>query len=77
MRNQEWLGGDLIDYGVEFGPGTVYGSALVKVGQAQQRLGETEREFVAISYKKFVRPLRKFLDEDMRTAMVSLVFNGK
>jgi len=71
MRNLEWLGADMIDAGIEFGPGTVYGSALIKVGKAQQNLGQTEREFVANSYRSFVQPLKKFLDEDMRTITVS------
>ncbi|XP_054164203.1 endophilin-B1-like isoform X3 [Oppia nitens] len=66
-RNLEALGTDMIDAGVEYGPGTVYGSALIKVGKAQQSLGGTEREFVANSDRNFVQPLRKFLDEDMRT----------
>lgn len=59
----------MIDAGIEFGPGTVYGSALIKVGQAQQRLGQSEREFVNGAYRGFVEPLRKFLDEDMRSIM--------
>jgi len=59
----------MIDAGIEFGPGTVYGSALIKVGQAQQRLGQSERDFVTGAYKGFVEPLRKFLDEDMKTIM--------
>jgi len=70
MRNLEWLGADMIDAGIEFGPGTVYGTALIKVGKAQQSLGQTEREFVANSYRTFVQPLKKFLDEDMRTITV-------
>jgi endophilin-B len=70
MRNLEWLGADMIDAGIEFGPGTVYGSALIKVGKAQQSLGQTEREFVANSFRTFVQPLKKFLDEDMRTITV-------
>jgi endophilin-B len=67
MRNLEWLGGNMIDGGVDFGSGTVYGSALIKVGQCQQRLGETERDFVTASYKKFIGPLKSYLDHDMRT----------
>lgn len=69
LRNLEWLGNDMIDAGIDFGPGTVYGSALIKVGQAQQRLGQSERDFVTNAYRGFVEPLRKFLDEDMKTIM--------
>src|SRR5258705_453528 len=71
MRNLEWLGGDMIDAGVEFGQNTVYGQALMKVGQAQQRLGETEREFVTQSYRGFVGPLRNYLNGDMRMITVN------
>ena len=70
MRNLESLGTDMIDAGIEFGPGTVYGSALIKVGKAEQNLGQTEREFVSKSFNNFVQPLKKFLDEDMRTITV-------
>ena len=59
MRNMECLGTDMIDAGIEFGPGTVYGSALIKVGKAQQNLGLTEREFVANSYRNFVHTVEK------------------
>lgn len=70
MRNLESLGTDMIDAGIEFGPGTVYGSALIKVGKAEQNLGQTEREFVSKAFNNFVQPLKKFLDEDMRTITV-------
>ncbi|RWS13501.1 endophilin-B2-like isoform X2 [Dinothrombium tinctorium] len=69
LSNLENLGKDMIDAGLHFGPGTVYGSALIKVGQTQQKLGKAEREFVTKSYKSFVHPLRKFLDEDVRTVL--------
>ena len=62
----------MIGAGIEFGPTTVYGSALMKVGQIQQRLGETERDFVTSSYEGFVCPLSKFLNEDMKAITVSL-----
>lgn len=67
LRNLEYLGNDMIDAGIAFGPSTVYGNALVKVGKTQQALGETERSFVVESYRTFIIPFRKFLDEDMKT----------
>ncbi|KAI1289872.1 Endophilin-B1 [Halotydeus destructor] len=69
MRNLEWLGADMIDAGNDFGSDTVYGSALAKVGLTQQRLGETEREYVGLSYRDFIRPLKSFLDGDMKMFM--------
>ena len=68
--NFELLGSDMIDAGVEFGSGTVYGNALIKVGQTQQKLGKSEKEFVSSAYKGFAQPLKKFLDEDMKNVMV-------
>jgi len=73
MRNLEWLGADMIGAGIEFGPGTVYGSALIKVGQSNQQLGEAERDFVTSSYEGFVCPLSKFLGEDMKAITVCQV----
>ncbi|RWS23640.1 Endophilin-B1-like protein, partial [Leptotrombidium deliense] len=69
LSNMEWMSKDMIDAGLHFGPGTIYGSALIKVGQTQQKLGKEEREFVDKSYKSFVNPLKKFLDEDVRNVM--------
>lgn len=67
LRNLEYLGNDMIDAGIAFGPSTVYGNALVKVGKTQQALGQTEKDFVVASYRTFIIPFRKFIDEDMKT----------
>ncbi len=48
----------------------VAGSALVKVGQTQQKLGQAERDFIASSANGFIQPLRAFLDGDMKTVQV-------
>ena len=37
LTNHEYLGGDMIEAGNEFGPDTQYGSALIRVGQAEKR----------------------------------------
>ncbi|XP_013784250.1 endophilin-B1-like isoform X4 [Limulus polyphemus] len=65
--NFEALGQDMIDAGLDFGPGTAYGSTLIKVGQAQQKLGKAEKEFVRSAGTSFIQPLRKFLEGDMKT----------
>ena len=62
LRNYEYLGNDMIDAGIAFGPSTVYGNALVKVGKTQQSLGQAEKDFVLNSYRTFIIPFRKFLD---------------
>lgn len=69
MRLAEELGCDMIGAGKEFGSDTSYGMNLIKVGQAQQRLGQSEKEFVRSAYRGFIIPLRKFL-EDVKTATV-------
>ncbi|GAB6031447.1 hypothetical protein CHUAL_009218 [Chamberlinius hualienensis] len=69
LSNLDWLGVDMIDAGDDFGAGTAYGSALIKVGRTQQRLGMAEREFIQKSAKNFMQPLRSFLDGDMKTIL--------
>ncbi|XP_044727367.1 endophilin-B1 isoform X2 [Chrysoperla carnea] len=67
LSNLEYLGLDMIEAGNEFGPGTSYGSALIKVGQCEQRLGQTERDFIGSAGLAFVQPLKKFLEGEMKT----------
>ncbi|XP_067131784.1 endophilin-B1 isoform X2 [Centruroides vittatus] len=69
LTNSEQLGQDMIDSGNDLGPGTAYGSALIKVGQTQLRLGQAEHEFIRAAVTNFVQPLRRFLDGDMKTIM--------
>ena len=38
LTNLEYLGTDMIEAGNEFGTETPYGSALIQVGQSEQRL---------------------------------------
>ncbi|XP_054283872.1 endophilin-B1 isoform X2 [Macrosteles quadrilineatus] len=67
LSNLEYLGQDMIEAGNEFGPGTAYGSSLIRVGQTEQRLGHVERDFISSSHHCFLLPLRKFLDGEMKT----------
>ncbi|XP_023215810.1 endophilin-B1-like [Centruroides sculpturatus] len=69
LTNSELLGQDMIDSGNDLGPGTAYGSALIKVGQTQLRLGQAEQEFIRAAVTNFVQPLHRFLDGDMKTIM--------
>lgn len=69
LSNLEYLGLEMIEAGNEFGPGTAYGAALIKVGQQEQKLGQTERDFIGSAGICFTQPLRKFLDGEMRTIM--------
>lgn len=67
LSNLEHLALDMIEAGGEFGQDLDYGQALIKVGQAEQRLGQCERDFITSSSICFTQPLRKFLDGEMKT----------
>jgi endophilin-B len=57
----------MIDAGNDFGPGTSYGSALVKCGQTQQKLGQAKRDFIQATTNNFLQQLKAFLDTDVKT----------
>lgn len=59
----------MIEAGSVYGPGTAYGSALIKVGQWEQKLGQNERDFIGSAGMCFTQPLRKFLDTEMKTIL--------
>ncbi|XP_065576827.1 endophilin-B1-like [Artemia franciscana] len=67
LNNLECLGSDMIRAGNEVGPGTAYGSTLIKVGAGQQKLGLLEKEFATSATSNFIDPLRRFLENDVRT----------
>lgn len=67
LSNMEYLGLDMIEAGGEFGQDGPYGKALIKTGQAEQKLGHIERDFINASATCFTQPLRRFLDGEMKT----------
>ncbi|XP_062136091.1 endophilin-B1 isoform X2 [Drosophila sulfurigaster albostrigata] len=67
LSNLEHLALDMIEAGGDFGQDMPYGQALIKVGQAEQKLGQCEHDFIATSGICFTQPLRKFLDGEMKT----------
>ncbi|XP_011505352.1 PREDICTED: endophilin-B1 [Ceratosolen solmsi marchali] len=67
LSNLEYVGIDMIEAGNDFGPGIAYGSALIKVGHCQQKLGQIERDFIGTAANCYIQPLRKFLDGEMKT----------
>lgn len=64
-----YKGLDMVEAGTCLGPGTPYGTALIKVGQWEQKLGQTERDFVGSAGMCFTQPLKKFLDTEMKTIL--------
>ncbi|XP_053980399.1 endophilin-B1 isoform X2 [Hylaeus anthracinus] len=67
LTNLEYVGMDMIEAGNDFGPGIAYGSALIKVGQCEQKLGQIERDFISTAANCYIQPLRKFLEGEMKT----------
>ncbi|XP_020800223.1 endophilin-B1 isoform X3 [Drosophila serrata] len=67
LSNLEHLALDMIAAGGDFGQDLPYGQALIKAGQAEQKLGQCEHDFIATSGICFTQPLRKFLDGEMKT----------
>lgn len=53
--------------GGEFGQDGAYGSTLIKVGQAEQKLGQCERDFIGSAGMCYTQPLKKFLEGEMKT----------
>ncbi|XP_014681600.1 PREDICTED: endophilin-B1-like [Priapulus caudatus] len=65
--NHEILGQVMVDAGSDIGPGTAYGSALIKCGQTEQRIGHAEKEYLHKISSAFLMPLNTFLMGDMKT----------
>ncbi|XP_043913894.1 endophilin-B2 isoform X8 [Protopterus annectens] len=65
--NADLLGQYMIEAANEFGPGSPYGSTLIKVGETQKQLGGAERDFMHSASVNFLTPLRNFLEGDWRT----------
>merc|ERR1719192_568598 len=69
MSNLEYLGGDMIEAGNEFGTTTPYGAALIRVGQTEKKLGLLEKEYIRGGNEGMVSPLTRFLDGEMKNIM--------
>eukprot|EP00090_Calanus_glacialis_P003045 TRINITY_DN12209_c0_g1_i3.p1 TRINITY_DN12209_c0_g1~~TRINITY_DN12209_c0_g1_i3.p1 ORF type:complete len:268 (-),score=83.74 TRINITY_DN12209_c0_g1_i3:515-1318(-) len=69
ITNLEYLGNDMIEAGNEFGVATPYGAALVRVGQAEQKLGLIEKEYIRTGNEGMISPLQRFLDGEMKNIM--------
>ncbi|XP_069795205.1 endophilin-B1-like isoform X4 [Narcine bancroftii] len=67
INNFEQLAQYMLDAGNDFGPGTAYGSALIKCGETENRIGAAERELIHTSAVNFLAPLRNFLEGDYKT----------
>lgn len=50
----------------------IIGAILAKVGEAETKIGEQEKEFVNRSSEVFIQPLKGFLEGQMRSIQVTL-----
>lgn len=69
LNNAEQLGLIMTQAGEDFGPGTSYGSVLLKCGEAQMKLGQAEQTFLQTTVQNFLLPLNKFLEGDSKTIL--------
>jgi len=69
LTNFEYLGNDMIEAGNEFGTATLYGAALIRVGQTEQKLGLLEKDYIRCGNEGMISPLQRFLDGEMKNIM--------
>uniref|UniRef100_A0A0N5A872 BAR domain-containing protein n=1 Tax=Syphacia muris TaxID=451379 RepID=A0A0N5A872_9BILA len=67
LSNLEHLGQAMSDAGHEFGAGTTYGNALIKIAEVEYKIGAGERDFVRSCAQNTLLPIRRFLEGDMKT----------
>ncbi|TKS86900.1 Endophilin-B1 SH3 domain-containing GRB2-like protein B1 [Collichthys lucidus] len=65
-RAHEVLGDQMSQAGLEIGPNTPYGMALLRCGEVQKQLGEAEKKFVQSTNIHFLNPLRGFTEGEYR-----------
>lgn len=61
----------MVAAGQDLTPGDTYGSALIKCGQTQLKLGQVEREYATRAETEFIKPLKEFLDDEAKALVVS------
>ncbi|XP_058999380.1 endophilin-B2 isoform X7 [Mustela lutreola] len=67
VTNGELLAQYMAEAASELGPTTPYGKTLIKVAEAEKRLGAAERAFIHTASINFLTPLRNFLEGDWKT----------
>ncbi|XP_075841826.1 endophilin-B2 isoform X6 [Microtus pennsylvanicus] len=67
VTNGELLAQYMAEAASELGPDTPYGKTLIKVSEAEKRLGAAERDFIHTASLSFLTPLRNFLEGDWKT----------
>ncbi|KAI4547486.1 hypothetical protein MG293_004041 [Ovis ammon polii] len=66
VTNGELLAQYMAEAASELGPTTPYGKTLIKVAEAEKRLGAAERDFIHTASINFLTPLRNFLEGDWK-----------
>uniref|UniRef100_A0A286XCB1 Endophilin-B2 n=1 Tax=Cavia porcellus TaxID=10141 RepID=A0A286XCB1_CAVPO len=67
VTNGELLAQYMAEAASELGATTPYGKTLLKVSEAEKRLGAAERDFIHTASVSFLTPLRNFLEGDWKT----------
>ncbi|XP_023556293.1 endophilin-B2 isoform X2 [Octodon degus] len=67
VTNGELLAQYMAEAAGELGATTPYGKTLLKVSEAEKRLGAAERDFIHTASVSFLTPLRNFLEGDWKT----------
>lgn len=67
VTNGELLAQYMAEAASELGPTAPYGKTLLKVAEAEKRLGTAERDFIHTASINFLTPLRNFLEGDWKT----------
>ncbi|XP_007527101.1 endophilin-B2 isoform X1 [Erinaceus europaeus] len=67
VTNGELLAQYMAEAASELGPTAPYGKTLIKVAEAEKRLGAAERDFIHTASINFLTPLRNFLEGDWKT----------
>ncbi|XP_013364876.1 PREDICTED: endophilin-B2 isoform X7 [Chinchilla lanigera] len=67
VTNGELLAQYMAEAASELGATTPYGKTLLKVSEAEKRLGAAERDFIHTASISFLTPLRNFLEGDWKT----------
>jgi len=66
LNKPETVGQDMSQLGTKLGTEDSYGKVMIKGGEAFHKLGQVEREFMSVAQAKYVLPVRRFLNEEIK-----------
>jgi len=66
LNKPETVGQNMSQLGTKLGTEDSYGKIMIKGGEAFHKMGQVEREFMAAAQTKYVLPVRRFLNEEVK-----------